>query len=471
MKILLLTPPFNLMKQGYGTKKAIRAGFFPPLGLGYLAAPLLSKGHQIKIIDSSPLDYTNEDIGREVRLFKPDLIGISAVTAMAESAYSLINFLKKYWPELPVVFGGSHANCFPDAAFSEAPQLDMVGYGEGEKIFEEIVDYYDINKKLPQNVLGTLVRMEDGSIKTNPPASLVMNLDNILPPAHQLYDYKIYRPLPLQYKKLPTANLITSRGCPWRKCAFCFQAGRAGQMYRRHSPERAVDEIKTLIRFHNIQEIAFWDDNFLINEAWVNQFCDLLDRESIKIPWSVVARVNTLTKPMLTRAKKSGLWNVFYGIESGNQDLLDRIEKGTTLEQIRQAVAWACELDIDIRGSFVLALPGETPAKAINTIKFACELDLTSAHFLPAHPEWGTTLYNDAIKSGRIVPTYLGRTTPTYIPDGYKDAEEVRKMLHLAYRKFYFRPKFFWKHLKRLRDFDKIRQYFDGLKYIIGISY
>ena len=95
MKILLLTPPFDLMKRGYGAKIKIRAGFFPPLGLGYIAAPLLPKGHEVKIVDSSPLSYTNEDIGLEVEKFNPDLIGVSAVTAMADEAYSLINYLKK----------------------------------------------------------------------------------------------------------------------------------------------------------------------------------------------------------------------------------------------------------------------------------------------------------------------------------------------------------------------------------------
>jgi radical SAM superfamily enzyme YgiQ (UPF0313 family) len=470
MKILLLTPPFDLMKKGYGSKRKVRAGFFPPLALGYLAAPLLKKRHQIEIIDASPLEYENEDIGREVSNFRPDLIGISAVTATADEAYNLINFLKDNYPDLPIVLGGPHVNCFPDLVFQESPQLDMIVYGEGEKIFEEIIDYYEESKKLPENVYGSWIRLKDGTIKKNPLAEPIMNLDEILPPSHQLYDYKLYRPLPLQYKKLPVANLITSRGCPYGRCTFCFESGRASQKYRRHSPERVIEEIKFLIKTQGIREVAFWDDNFLINEAWIDRFCDLLDKERIKIPWSACARVNTISKVMLERAAKSGLWNIFYGVESGNQDLLDRIKKGITLEQVRQAIEWSNQFKIDTRGSFMLALPGETPAKARKTIKFACQLDLTYAQFLPTHPEWGTELYDDAIKSGRIVPMYKGRTTPTYIPDGYKDEAEVKKMLHLAYRKFYFRPSYIWKHFKRLKDIDKVRQYFDALVYIIGVS-
>jgi len=470
MRILLLTPPFDLMEQGYGTKRKLRAGFFPPLALGYLAAPLLKKGHWVKIIDSQPLGYQNTDIDREIYRFSPDMIGISVVTAAANQSYSLINFLKDRWPGLPIIFGGPHANCFPDTVFSSLPKLDMLVYGEGEFIFEGVVDYYGNNRKLPEDTAGTWVRLKNGSVKKNPPAEIIMDLDKILAPAHQLYDYRLYRPMPLQYKKLPVANLLTSRGCPWGRCAFCFEAGRASQKYRRHSPERIIEEIELLIKTQDIKEIAFWDDNFLVNEEWINRFCDYLDREKIKMPWSAYGRVNTVSKAMLERAAKSGLWNVFYGVESGNQDLLDRIRKGITLEQIRQAVKWSNKLNIDSRGSFMLALPGETPAKALKTIKFACQVDFTYAQFLPTHPEWGTDLYDDAIRSGRVIQMYQGRTTPTYVPDGYKDEKEISKMLHLAYRKFYFRPRYIWKHFKRLRDISKIKQYFEGLLYIIGIS-
>ena len=292
-----------------------------------------------------------------------------------------------------------------------------------------------------------------------------------MPPAYQLFDYKkVYKPLPLQYKKLPVANVITSRGCPYGKCTFCFEAGRGAQLYRRHSPQRVVEEIRFLINNLGIKEIAFWDDNFLISEDWIFKFCDLLDREKIQVPWSVIARVDTTTRKMLERAVKSGLWNIFLGIESGNQDLLDRIKKGVTLGQIRQTVKWTNELGIDTRGSFMLGLPGETPEKARQTINFACDLDVTYAQFLPTRPEWGTELYNDAIASGRVFPLFSGGTSVPFVPDGYKNAEEVRKMQKLAYRKFYFRPKFLLKHLKRMKDITKIKQYFDASLHILGIS-
>ena len=470
MKIMLATPPYDLMSKGYGSKRKLRGGFFPPLALGYLAAPLIQKGHEVRIMDCLPIKCGNEDVGAAVRDFQPDIIGISAVTANADEAHSLINYLKDNF-NLPIVIGGPHANCFPEAVFRSAPRLDMLVSGEGERIFENVVDYYNENKQLPEDEPGTWRRLEDGRIVKNKLAEPVMNIDELLPPAHQLFDYKLYRPLPMQYKKLPVANLLTSRGCPWGRCTFCFESGRASQRYRRHSPERVVKEIGFLIKMNGIREIAFWDDNFLVNQDWVEKFCGLLDAEGIKMPWSAYGRVNTINQQMLARAAKSGLWSVFYGVETGNQDLLDRVKKGITLEQVTQAVRWCNELGIDTRGSFMMALPGETPEKAMKTIDFACQSGLTYAQFLPTHPEWGTELYDDAVKSGCLAPSYRGRTTPTYIPSGYKDAAEIKKMLHLAYRKFYFRPSYFLKHLKRLKSVDAIRQYYDAIKYIIGVSF
>lgn len=470
MNIALIIPPYDLIRKGYGSKKFIKIGFFPPLGVGYLAAPLLKKGHQVKIIDCPPLEYQNEDVERELIDFKVELIGISSLTASAPEAYSLIKFLKSVFPNIPIIFGGAHVSCFQEIIIKEAPMVDCLCYSEAETSFVKIVDSLEKEGKMAQNIPGTWVKNESGHFVRNLPSAPIMNLDEILPPAYELYDYKIYSPLPLQYKKYPVANVITSRGCPWGKCTFCFSSGRASQKYRRHSPGRVIEELKFLVNQLGIKEITFWDDNFLVNEAWVNEFCDLLDQSGLNIPWSACGRVNTVTKSMLTRAKKSGLWCVFYGLETGNEDLLLRIKKGATLNQARQAVKWTKDLGIDIRGSFMLALPGETPEKARKTIEFAKELDVPFAHFLLTFPEWGTELYDDAVKNGQVFNSFKGRTGVTYVPQGYKDAEEVRNLQKEAYASFYFRPSFIWKHFKRLKSIGIIKQYYKGLRYILGIS-
>ncbi len=470
MKIILATPPFDIMKEGYGSKRKIRGNLFPPLGLAYLASPLIKSGHQIKIIDASSLESSNEEVGKIVEEFKPDLIGVSSVTNSAMRSYLLVNYLKDKFSKIPIVYGGHQATCFPEKVFENVDRLDLLVYGEAEQVFAEIVHYFQKNGCLPLDQPGTWVRIGAQLIK-NPPAKFVADLDSLLPPAYQLFDYqKVYQPLPLQYKKLPVANMLTSRGCPYGQCTFCFEAGEGAQIYRRHSPRRVVAEIKLLVNDLGIKEIAFWDDNFLINEDWIFQFCDLLDETKIKIPWSTIARVDTITERMLKRAVNSGLWNVFLGIESGSQDLLDNIKKGITLDQARQVVKWCNELGVDTRGSFMLALPGETPEKARRTIDFACEIGVTYAQFMLTYPEWGTRLYDTAMAVGQSIPLFRKGTEVTYVPKGYKDASEVRAMQKLAYRKFYIRPAFIWKHLKRLKDPRRFKQYFDAVQHILGLS-
>ena len=143
MNIALLTPSYNLMKKGYGSKIKIRGGLYPPLGLAYLASPLINDGHKVKIIDASSYEYTNKKIGDILLEFKPDLIGISSVTASAEESYSLANYLKSKFGQVPLVYGGHHANCFPEMVFSNIKDLDLLFCGEAELTFREAVIFYE----------------------------------------------------------------------------------------------------------------------------------------------------------------------------------------------------------------------------------------------------------------------------------------------------------------------------------------
>jgi radical SAM superfamily enzyme YgiQ (UPF0313 family) len=452
----------------YGTAiKQKRIGYWASMGVGYLASALENADHTVEIVEAAPLGYSNNDIKVHLEKSNPDIIGISTLSASAKQAYSLIRHLKKFF-NAPIILGGAHANCNTKNILAECPEIDYVIYGEAEETIVELVEAIKKNSDIKQ-VKGICYK-DKNNIIMNPPREIIHDLDKILPRAIHLYDFKSYHPLPLQYKKLPIMPMLSSRGCPYGKCTFCFNAGFAKQEYRRHSPERVVSEIKTLITKYGVKEIAFWDDNFLINEKWVRRFCDLLKKENIKIPWQCYGNVSTVTKEMLKKVAEAGCWNVFYGFESGNQDLLDLIKKNITLEQSKLAAKWTHEAGMDTRGSFMLALPNETPEKALKTIKHAIQMNLTFAQFLPTHPEYGTRLYEQALKVGKV-PEFKGRTTATYVPDGYKDAKEVEKIVRKAYRMLYFRPKFILKHLKRIKNPDTFKQYISAFLFIVGIAF
>ena len=241
-----------------------------------------------------------------------------------------------------------------------------------------------------------------------------------------------------------------------------------GQRYRRHSPERIIHEIKELQKQYGIKEIAFWDDNFVVSREWVRRFCGLLIEEKLNITWSCYSRVDMVDEETLAFLARAGCWSIFYGLESGVQELLDTVDKGITLQQSQKAIRMTHKMGIESRGSFMLALPGESSELAKKTIDFAIALDLDSAQFMATYPEYGTKLYDKALTAGKFME-YKGRHGVTYVPEGYRNAEEVKRVIRMAYLKFYLRPAFFLKYLKRIKSWRDFLRYFEGSKMVIGI--
>jgi len=469
MKIALIAPPYDLLAKGYGTKAKIKYGHMPPLGIGHIAAVLLKLGHEAKIIDAPAMGYGDADVVREVLKWGADAAGISAMTASADSAYSVANAIREASP-MPLIMGGPHSICFPEKVLTDCPAVDVSVFGEGETVMPELAGWLEKKASL-SGVKGVCFRGPGGAVVRNPLGESIADLDSIPSPAWHLYDFSLYRSLPGQNRAFPVAPLITSRGCPYR-CTFCFQAGNKAFRYRRHSPERIIGEIENLYKNFGIREVMFWDDTFAMNIDWMEKFCSGL-KAKVRLPWSCYGRVNTVSEKMLRLMADAGCWNIFYGYESGSQQMLDLIQKGTTIEQCLAATRWAKEAGMQIRASFMIALPGETPEMARKTIDFAIKLNPDYVQFLPTYPEYGTVLYEQALKEGKITKglEYKGRTKATYVPDAYGTPEEVEKMVRYAYRRFYLRFAYVWGRLKTIRGLADLKVYFDGLKFILGIAF
>ncbi len=477
MKILLVTPPqVNKFKHRKKNKDSLKIGFLPPLGIGYLAAVLEKEGYRVKIIDAPVFDYDYSDIVNDALEFKPDIIGISALTPTAAYAYKLAKHLKQNLPNVPIVMGGAHPIIFPEETINMGPEIDAVVSGEGEYIMLDLVRH--VEKRLPIHDVKGIYYKKDGKVIKTEPADEIEDLDTIPFPARHLYAVNQYAPEPFENKRLPSTNIIVSRGCTYAKCTFCYRSGKLKRKYRTQSPQRSIQEIKGLVDKYGIRELVFYDDDLFSNKKWMREFLELLEKAKLDIVWSIRGRSSTTSYELLKKSKELGCWNIEYGFESGDQDLLDNIKKGITLEQTRKVAKWANELGIDVVGTFMLALPGETPEKGMQTIKFAIELDCAYAAFIPTHPFKGTQLYDDCQKVGKLVDdpyseAMVGtRFIPkiSYIPDGYKSADEIVKMCRRAYREFYFRPKFILKHLRRIRNFNDIRRYWEGIKLAFGLT-
>lgn len=466
-RVVLVLPPFDLFGS-YGGR-GIRRGNLPPLGVGYLAGSLELHGHTASLVDATALRTNIEETTAAVAAKRPDVIGISCVTRLADSAYALANTLKRRLPNVPVVMGGPHVTSFWRTILDECHSVDVLIPGEGERVFAELVDRLSGGGSF-EDLPGIVYRNAQGSSVATPPAEWVRKLDELPNPARHIYQDDLYVPLPNQSRRRPATTVITSRGCPWARCTFCYQGGEYASGYRRRSPEHVVDEIARLVRDRGFRQIIFWDDNFCIRPEWVGRFCDLLDAEKLRVPWTVMARVNTVSLEMLRRMAASGCYNVYYGFESGNQEILDLINKGITLDDSRKAVKWAKEAGMEIRGSFILGLPTETPEMAERTIRFACELNVDWMLFFPYCLQPGTAIEELALREGRLTEHSMNMHLPSYVPNTYSSPAELSAMIKSAYRRYYLRPRYIMRALWQMRRPAAVRDYAEAFLFWLGLT-
>ncbi|MGA7219238.1 MAG: radical SAM protein [Candidatus Sulfotelmatobacter sp.] len=474
MKVLLLFA--NTLADKKNRSKAARVGILPPLGLGYIAAVLQRSGHTVKIIDTR-LDLWSPELAQEIEEFNPGVVGISIFVISEIEGYRLATEIKKVLPYVPVVMGGPQVGYFPKAPLERCPAVDITVQGEAEYIMRDLVEALE-TRGSPEGIHNIFYRGADGSIIAGPSTSAVPDLEELPLPARELMELDRYAPEVYEFQRLPATNILATRGCAYGQCTFCFEAGQFRTKYRYQSAAKLIREIEGLRDEYGIREVVFNDDDLLSNGKLLTEFSELAIQRKLGVRWSCWGRVTPCNKKLLDTIAKAGCWLVSFGIESGNQDLLDKLQKGMTLEKCRQVVAWAHEAGIETHGTFMIAIPGETPAKAQKTIDFSIELDLTYAAFIPTHPLYGTPLFETCISEGRLVKSpysheplqtrYLPRIS--YVPEGYENEQQVEEMLARAYRQFYFRPAYWGKHLKKLVSGYSVRKYWIGAKFALALS-
>jgi radical SAM superfamily enzyme YgiQ (UPF0313 family) len=469
MKVLLLFPPVTLKERYSKDMKDDEeiGGHLPPLGLLYLSAILKERGIDVKLIDATASALDESDILESIGKESPDIIGISTLTPTFQRIKEMAKKIKLEFPDTPIVMGGPHVSIFPSETLEENSYIDYIVFGEGEYTLLELVE--TLKGRGDFSKIKGLAYREEGVVKKNEARDIIKDLDSLPFPARDLLEMEKYSPLPNNYKQLPLTNMLVSRGCPFH-CSFCCKA-IVGRVYRIRSVENVIAEIKELREKYNIKEVAFWDDVFTVKRKWVLEFCDRLKEEGIDISWTCESRVNLVDLELLKKMKEAGCWNIFYGIESGDQQLLDNIDKGIKVEQIRNAVKWAKEAGLEIRGSFMLGLPGETPELARKTIQFAIDLDVDYAQFSVTTPFPGTKLYDDADKFGTLTRDFDRYTewNPVFIPHAYKNEEELEKIHREAYRRFYIRPSYFLKRISKINSLGELKRLYKGFNFLTGL--
>jgi len=463
MKIILINSGMSAEKQA-GSLKGV-ANMIMPLGIGVLAGVL--GDYDVKIIDCVVEGLSLEDLRKRIDEEKPDLIGITATILSYDAALETGKVLKDY----KIVIGGPHFTSMPEKVIKEEC-FDFGIVGEGEETIVELCNALD-NKKSLSEIKG-LIWKDNGNITVNEKRELIEDLDKLPFPALHLYpDLKKYTPMPGGYKNLPFAHMITSRGCPYQ-CIYCDRSV-FGNKFRSQSPERVVKEIEWLVKEYSVKEIKFYDDTFTMDMERVSKMCDLIVEKGIKISWSCSTRVDRVSKELLSKMKKAGCWQIDYGLESGDQRILNIMKKGITLEQSRNAAEWTKENGIRLRAFIIFGMPGETNESIRNTIDFVKELkvDVVAFYALMVYP--GNELY-DMVKDKLLHEDYsefsslvdVEKSRLHYVPEGMSE-DELKDWIRKAYREVYLNPKYIMRQVGSIRNFKDVKRYWQGFKVIVGM--
>jgi len=460
-QIVLVNPS---AKKAYGD---MTPPMYPPLGLGYIAALLEKNGFSVRIIDTDIEGLENRDFKNIFSGEKPQIVGITCTTPLYSNALEIAKIAKDAGAK--VALGGIHPTIKPKECI-ENPEIDFLIMGEGEKTFLEISNAVVSKKDSPKELekIRGIVFKKNGKPVYNKPRPLIDNLDELPFPARHLFKQQKYTYPAAQYS--PTIPIMASRGCPGQ-CTYCCTKNVFGLRYRTRSVENVIAEIEEVIEKYGAREIHIWDDNFAVNKKYLLEFCRKIKEKGIhkKVVFAVPQglRVDQVDEESLRALKSINVYSVGFGVESGNQKILDLAKKGITLEQSRKAIALAKKTGFEVWAFFILGLYGDTRETMRQTIDFAKELDPDFAKFLILKPFPGTEVFEQLDRENLVIEKDYDKYGLYERPiHRLKQAspDDILEMQQIGFREFYLRPKKLLKQLLRIRSFY-------GLKVFAGTAW
>lgn len=454
-KIVLVNPPLS-MSSRYG-QLGQAGGNEPPLGLCYLASIIKQEGFDVRIIDTQAVGLGLEETVRLIENLRPKYVGITATTMAIESASELARNIKALDSKIKVIIGGCHVSSLPVETLQEYGFFDVGVVGEGENTIIELILALDNNVDL-RTVRG-IVSRQDGEVWLSGQRSRIKNLDNLPYPAFDLL------PEINRFYRLPTQSLVgknsfslvTSRGCPG-KCSFCDKKV-FGEYISMHSPEYIIEMLCILNKAHKINNILFEDDNFMFSKQRLRAFSDLFRKESLKVRWSALARVDYVDKELLQIAKDSGCWQISYGIESGSQKILDFYHKGITLCQIKETIEMTKKIGLKIKCFFMWGNPTEDRDSIAETINFIRNLDTDDISITFFTPYPGSEIWRNIKSYGGFERRWkkLNCFELVFNPHGLEENFLIRTRKK-ALKDFYFRPKTIFAYFKRINSAAQFKE-------------
>jgi anaerobic magnesium-protoporphyrin IX monomethyl ester cyclase len=416
MKVLLINPP-----QTFFPGSDAPAGNLP-LGLLYIAAVLQRDGVEVAVLDAFMADVPVRRIGdtaeigmpyeriaEEIRRRKPDIVGISnPFTCQTQHASKVADIVKEIDRDVPTVVGGPHVSAVPEEFMTESKNVDFAVRGEGEYTMLDFVKLTE-GKMKAEEIPGIAYR-KDGKIFQTPPRPFLKNLDDLPYPAYDLVDMESYlNPEKIEYRSFKDRSIpmITSRGCPFN-CVFCAVHLHMGRAFRAHSMDYVVNHIEHVVQKYRVKTIFFEDDNMTFDLQRFDAICDGIIGRKIRFKWETPngIRADYLTLDLLKKMKRSGCQSVFFGVESGDQHVLDDIiSKSLDLKAVMNVAKMCKDIGLSTAAFYIIGFPGETKEGMLKTVDFALKLKKEYDVGMLLHvatPSCGTRLYYQCKEKGYI---------------------------------------------------------------------
>lgn len=431
----------------------------PPLGILYLAAELMDAGFVVETFDFNAEQYSRRKLGKY--LAGASVVGISIMSFNVEEACSLIDDIRTGFPLLPVITGGPDLILRPRYIEGTAATVCH----EAETIIVPLVKAI-IERQDLRSVPGICFKGADGETVWGAEFTPQKNLDAIKFPKRELL--RVNKGYSVVGKKRSTkiTTLITSRGCP-KRCSFCAHGAVSYRCFRQRSAENVLEEIRRIVA-EGFEVIGIVDDNFTADKKRAMKILAGITAMNAKLSLGVQGRVDAADPELFRAMREAGVKMITFGLESGNQDVLDFYCKGTTVEMNAEAIRMADRVGLYTGGIFILGAPFETREHFKKTYTFATSLPLDITTFWVLDYAYGSPLWEEGLKAGShtkedfIVPAGKERGTQVYPTAELVDTCE-KYFFH-----YYRRPRY-W--LRQLRKFIRVHDLYLLLVLLAGMRF
>jgi radical SAM superfamily enzyme YgiQ (UPF0313 family) len=378
---------------GIFPRMPVNLSIYPPLGIIYLATVCKKSGVDVKLIDLT-FDRNWAAYERRIMEQKPDIVGFTALSPFYDDVLKAVAITKKIVPNAKIIIGGPHATAQPLEVIKN-DFVDVVVVGEAEKNVVPLLNALQNHGELKQ-IKGIVFKQDGRIIQTEREEHV--DLSTLPLPDRQLLPTikKYFRQIPLFPNVPPVGIIIASRGCPFN-CTFCQPMLREifGNKVRFRSPQSILQEIDELVQKYKVKTVLFTDDNMTINKRWLFEICDGIEKRNYNLIIGVQGKADTLTPEMAERLKRINCRTMSFGVESGNQRILDTVmDKHLTIAQIENAFKICEQNNILTNASLMMGTPGDNKESILDTVRLLERIRPNSIDLHYTTPTPGSKMFN-----------------------------------------------------------------------------